>query len=357
MHDDAYDHPVRPLLLLRELGLSLALLLPCLLSIELMMRTETVYRGLPLARPYYTFDVTRRIHDLERLVAEEGRLDVLFVGSSATRAAIDPKHFDEELRRTKRGDVVSFNGGMSSMYPSGAKLYLEHVWLERARPRFVLHGIREAELASRAKRPNYLRHGRIEALWLQGSPIAALQAALLDELKLLQYRGTLNTVLSRAKDGEPWHIRERGESVSDERGFRREKRPLAKTRRRGSKRLWKYGGKPEDERYARSLPALEAMHELCKRSGATYVLVNLPEHPERFGKRYGPAFFDDYHRRTRAWARARGVALLDVTDAQLGAFADDRWYSDYHHLSPEGAEHFTEMLAARFGALLRGRER
>lgn len=357
MHDDAYDQPVRPLPLLRELGLSLALLLPCLLGIEHVMRTETVYRLLPLARPYYTFDVTRRIHDLEQLVADEGRLDVLFVGSSVTRAAIDPRHFDRELRQKKRGDVVSFNGGMSSMFPSGAKLYLEHVWLERARPRFVLHGIREAELASRAKRPKYLQHGRIEALWLQRSWIADVQAALLDELTLLQYRGTLITVLSRAKDGKRLHIRERGEQASDERGFRREKRPLARARRGGSKRLWRYGGKPDDKRYARSLPALEAMHELCRRNGATYVLVNMPEHPERFGKRHGRALFDDYHRRTRAWARAHGVALLDVTDAQLGAFADDRWYSDYHHLSPEGARRFTELLAARFGALERGVDR
>lgn len=356
--DHAYDQPVGPLALARELGLSLLVLALCLAAVELALRTETAYRLLPLARPYYSFDVTRRVHDLERLMQDRDRLDVLFVGSSVVRAAIDPRRFDAALKKQGHSKLTSFNGGLSTMYPTGAKLYLEHVWLGRAHPRFVLHGVREAELRSGQKRPSYLDHGRVEPLWRERTFLADAQAALLGELRLLQYRGTLHTVLTRMKNGTPWHIRERGERASDARGFRREKRPLSVSRRHGSKRLWKYGAnKPRAGRYKISLPALEAMHALCKRAGATYVLVNMPEHPERFGKRYGQATFDDYHRRVRAWADAHGVPLLDVTDARLSAFADDRWYSDYHHLSPNGAQHFSDLLAARFAALLRGGRR
>ncbi len=355
MTDRTDDQPVRPLVLLRELGLSLVVVALCLVLVELALRTETAYRLLPLARPYYSFDVTRRVHDLEQLVQEHGRVDVLFVGSSVVRAAIDPRRFDAALSKQGQPAITSFNGGLSKMYPVGAKLYLEHVWLERAHPRFVLHGVREAELRSGQKRPTYLDYGRIEPLWRERSVLGRAQATLLAELQLLQYRGTMNTVLSRMKNGSPWHIRESGERPSDVRGFRREKRPLAVNRRHASKRLWKYTGKqPRAKRYAISMPALEAMQALCKRAGATYVLVNMPEHPERFGKRYGRATFDDYHRRVRAWADAHGVPFLDVTDARLDAFADDRWYSDYHHLSPDGAQHFTDLLAGRFAALLRG---
>ena len=88
------------------------------------------------------------------------------------------------------------------------------------------------------------------------------------------------------------------------------------------------------------------MRDLCDAAGAVYVLVNMPEHPERFAAQHGPATHRDYHERIRAWAAEHGVPFLDVTEADLAAFAKDKWYSDFHHMSPAGAARFSTLLAS-----------
>ena len=252
--------------------------------------------------------------------------------------------------------MLSFNGGFSKMYPSGAQLYLEHVWLAQTKPRFVLHGIRPNELMSQQSSPRYLKHGLIESLWLEKNPLAMLEAELLGASKLLQYRGTLITSLTRWSRGKPLHLaRERGEMGADQNGYGKHPGKLSTLLKHKSKRLWRYREKPKAKAFERGLKVLDAMRAACERAGVQYVLVQLPEHPNRFGTSQGPALWQAYQSAVKAWAAKHGVPFLDITRGDYNSFGDDAWYADYHHLSPRGAKRLSELVAKDFAALLQQR--
>ena len=337
--------PLTPKLALREFGPSLLILLLCLAGAEALLATDAVFERLPLPKPYYSFDIARRVHDL-RSLRRGGPVDVLFLGTSIVRADIDPKVFDKRLK--KRGVVMtSFNAGLSAVFPPAASLYLKYLWLDAARPRFVLHGLRESELTLASPKPMHLG-GMIDRRWAEGTRASLLEAAIIQRLLLLQYRGTLREVIERFRDGEALNQVEPGERTTDGRGHRRERVPLRKNRARNHKHLWKYKSAPVANRYRNSLPALEAMHEMCVEAGVTYVIVNMPEHAERFSAKHGQALWEDYQRTLRAWAKAHDVPFLDVTDGELRMFEDDKYFSDFHHMSQRGAERFSTLLADRF---------
>jgi len=336
----------------RGLWISAALLLAMLIAAEAALRTSFVFERLPMPRPYYTYDVTRRVHYLTELERVHGPIDVLFVGSSAVRAGFKPPQFDKAVKAAGGGRVLSFNGGLSKMYPGTARLYLAHVWLEQTKPRFVLHGIRPNELVSGSS-GSFLKNGAIESLWLERAPLAMLEARLLGASKLLQYRGTLNMSLERWSADKPLHAaRERGEMGTDSRGYGREKTPLRITRKRHSRRLWLYRKMPNAKQYERGLAVLEAMRAECERHGVQYVLVHLPEHPDRYAREQGGMLWQDYQARVHTWAAAHHVPFIDVTHGDFHRFGADELYSDYHHLSLRGAERLSELVAKDFAKLL-----
>jgi len=313
---------------------------------EYALRIPRIFDLLPLPRPYYTYDVSRRLQHLERLLDERGRLDVLFIGSSVVRADISPTVFDAVASQKIGHPVVSFNGGFSKMYPTGAVLYVENLWLPRTRPRLIIHGVREAELASQQHAPYYLKHGRLESLWMSDDPWDRLEAKLVGTVHLLQYRGALAKIVSRLADGGAVNVRERGEMVTDARGYRTEPGSLTRSRGRG-KRNWRYDSPPKPGRYGRGFPAIEHIHALCKKAGIQYVLVHLPEHPTRFETSVGPAVWTDYKDRIRAFAAQHDIPYVDVTDGDLSVFGHARFFSDFHHMRPEGTKLFSTMLAER----------
>jgi hypothetical protein len=248
---------------MRSLALSAAILLALLGAAEAALRTDFVFTRLPMPRPYYSPDVLRRLHYLELLERERGPIDVLFVGSSVVRAGIQPGPFDRAVKQATGKPVVSFNGGFSKMYPSGARLYLEHVWLEHTQPRFVFHGVRANELSSSGG-PSYLKHGLIESLWFDRSPLAPYEAKLLTKSRLLQYRGTLNTVLKRWSQDDPLHVaRETGEMGTDTNGYRKESGTLASKKKGKSKRLWRYDEPLKANEYERAFKAIDQRTTGC----------------------------------------------------------------------------------------------
>ena len=134
---------------LREFAISLLVLVALLVGAELALRSDYAFDHLPVPRPYYTFEVTRSLRWLDRLRRQRGEIDVLFVGSSAMRAAVDPARFDARYEQRTHQPLVSFNGSMSKMAPTAVRMYLEGVWLTHARPRYVLHGVRPTELITK----------------------------------------------------------------------------------------------------------------------------------------------------------------------------------------------------------------
>lgn len=332
---------------------SLGALLLVMAGAELGLRSDWAYENLPVPRAYYTYDVTRRVHYLNALQRDHGRLDALFIGSSVVRSDIRPRIVDRRLEERSGGKkFVTFNVGLSKMFPTGAVLYLERLWLERAHPRLVVHGVREVELASRQSKPYYLKHGRIESLWLEDTWLSNLEADLIRDLALLQQQGILQRSIARLSQGEALHQYEKGEIVANVRGFRAERGKVQSARKRKSRRLWRYRKAPKPDRYERQLAAIDRMHALCEARGIQYVLLHLPEHPERFKTKHGPAIWADYKQRVRALAAERGIPFIDATNGDLHMFANDKYYADYHHMRPAGASRFSIKVADQLLKLL-----
>lgn len=332
---------------------SLGALLVVLGGAELALRSDFAFETLPVTRNYYTYDVTRRLKNLRTLQRDDGPVDVLFVGSSVMRSDIRPSIVDRRLQQRTGEHFVSFNAGQSKMFPSGAALYLERLWLERMTPRLVVHGVREAELASRQKKPYYLKHGRIEELWLQDTWGSNLQADLIRDVALLQQQGIMRRTIGRLREGRALHQVEKGEIMANGRGFRAERGTVQAARKRKSKRLWRYRKKPRASRYKYSLRAIDRMHAACESRGIQYVLLHLPEHPERFQTEHGPAIWADYKQRVRSLAAERGIPYIDITGGDLRMFANDKYYADYHHMRPAGASRFSIKVADGLLPLLR----
>jgi hypothetical protein len=337
------------LAILKDSALSLVGVLLVLGCAEGLLRTQAVSEALPLPLIYYGYDVPRKLQLLDRLVDKEPQLDVLFVGSSIVRAAFDPRTFDRERRSHTKRRSVSFNAGLPSMFPAGTAMYLERVWLRHARPRFLLLGVREIELRSTHRVLKELRSGRLESLWYGPKPFSPLRGDVFQQLHVLHYRGTVHKIMKRLQAGKPLNDVERGEYTTDAWGFRGQPGVLSKKYKSGKGRfLWKYGNRIPKDRYRVSFPLLERMHALCKTRGIRFVLVNVPEHPERFGSKLGKDVWKAYHEDVSAWAVANGVPFLDITDGDYKRFGKNSHFADFNHLRPAGAKHFSKLLGAQF---------
>jgi hypothetical protein len=341
----------------RSLALSAVLLIALLGLAEAALRTSYVFEAPPIPMPYYTYDVTHRLHHFDMLTRERGPVDVLFVGSSVVRAGFRPQVFDKAVHKAGGGQVLSFNGGFSKMYGDGVRMYFEHVWLAHDKPRFALHGIRPNELMSELERaPSFLRHSLVESLWFEDNPLSMLEAELIGRSKLLQYRGTLNAFLQRWSKGQPIHSSPAHDKLlSDSTGYRQEPGKLSTLLRHKRGRLWTYSVKVKRSDFERGLRVLDAMRRLCAKAGVQYVLMHLPEHANRYGHERGPATWQLYQEMVKTWAKVHDVPFIDVTRGDYKRFADVEHYSDYHHLSASGAKVLSELVAQDFAALLKAR--
>jgi hypothetical protein len=325
------------------------MVLVVLAGVEAALHFHQVRAMLPPRTHYFHSFIPRRLAALERLTSVRDRVDVLFVGSSIVMTNVHPLLFDT-IVGSESGRVVSFNVGMPGIWPSTVHLYLEHVWLPVARPRMVVQGIRYAELAatSDAKQTTPVWSGRVEAGWRESDVITRLYAALIGHVHLLQYRGTWNSTLERYRDGRV------GTSAGADVGSALhgyEPRPagLADVSR------WEEDlpndGTCEANGCAVGFQALRRTIAVARATGATYVLVNVPEDEMRWR---GPARaerYTAYVTALRDFAASEGVAFVDPTAGRLGHLRH-ALYNDFAHMTAEGSRQFTRALAERMGALV-----
>jgi hypothetical protein len=323
--------------------------------VEIAIRTEPIQNALPIRTHYHEAGVVRRVEALQRVLAQYGRVDVLFAGSSGVRCTIRPTEFDSLVSRS--GELVSFNAGMSGLWPRAVRLYLEDLWLPQAHPRIVVQGIRYGELVASPRARSYddiVHRGIVESAWVEGTRLGRLKAATFEHVHLLQYRGTWPSWLMRYRDGEPDDIEEDElRVVTDPRGWTPRLPTLDVVL--ASHRLDNERPNPAIDDVRRVADALEDIRSAAlatRRAGAEYVLLNVPEHAFRWSGADGRARYASYLDTLRRLAADEGFAFVDVTDGDPQRFASAREYSDYHHMSPAGADRFTRLLAAEFGGHL-----
>jgi len=324
---------------------------------ELILRTPAVRQILPIRTHYHEAGIVRRVEALEQLLAERGTIDILFVGSSIVRCNIQPLDFDRAVMGRGLREV-SFNGGLSGLWPKAVALYVEHLWLPKAHPAMVVQGIRFGELHSspRARRESAILSGPIEGLWGTNSPTRSMEISALERIHLLQYRGTLPRWLASYESGAPGENLDDDERVAtDPRGWTARLPTLDVALSRGLLHAEApYSAPIKDAETDAALAAIARTAELCRRAHVRYVLVNVPEHAFRWSGPDGARRYAEYVETLRALAQSLSFEFVDVTNGDPHRFANDAEYSDYHHMSPAGAHRFTMMLASELGARLPG---
>lgn len=320
-----------------------------LMGVELALRVPRVMNVLPLRTHFHEPGVVTRVEALRNLVLEHGYVDVLFVGSSIIRCNIRPDRFDAVVSANTHQELVSFNAGMSGLWPDAVGLYLEGLWLPLARPRVVVQGIRLGELipSRNARKYTDIVNGTVESSWSEASAVGRLRAAAFEHVHLLQYRGTWPAWLLEYQNGR------RGEEQADElrvftdpRGWTPRTPTLDVVLARHLLDKEKpYAAIDDDAAIAGALEAIRASFRATRRAGAEYVLLNVPEYAFRWSGPDGRAGYAAYLNVLQQLADREGFPFVDVTNGDPQQFASPADYSDYHHMSPEGAQRFTSLVA------------
>jgi hypothetical protein len=324
--------------------------LAMLAATELLLRVPAVSDAGPIRTHLREPGAVVRLQALERVRAQYGRVDVLFVGSSVVRCNIRPLVFDQLLNSGGRS-MVSFNAGLSGLWPDAVRLYLEDLWLTSARPRVVVQGIRYGELfpSPRARDYSDIASGVLESAWEDRTVIGRLKALPFEHLRLLQYRGIWPTWLLRYSNGNPGDAgQDELRIYTDPRGWTPRTPTLDVVRRRHMLDKEQPNPAIDVAKCRNALDQIRRSARAARRAGAEYVLVNVPEHAFRWSGPDGRERYRNYLDTLRALAAREGVAFVDVTGGDPAQFSSEAEYSDYHHMSPAGADRFTRLLAQEF---------
>jgi hypothetical protein len=344
----------RPLLQFqpRILTASFGAIVVLLALIELTLRIPFVQNALPIRTHLHEPGVVVRLQTLERLKLHYGHIDALFIGSSIVRCNIRPLLFDDLIQRETGAKVVSFNAGMSGLWPAAVRLYAERLWIPEARPRLVVQGIRYGELvpSPRARKYDEIVTSPVESAWEEPGLSAWLRANTYRHLHLLQYRGVWPMWLRRFERGRSNAPEDDELRVfTDPRGWTPRLPTLSVNRARNLLRGETPNPALDPHASAEAFEAIRQTARAAQRSGARYVLVNVPEHAFRWSGSDGRARYATYLAALRRVAADEHVTFIDVTDADPYRFSNDADYADYHHMSPEGAARFTTLLATTIG--------
>jgi hypothetical protein len=336
----------------RILSATFASIVAMLAATELVLRVPAVQRQLPIRTHFHEPGVVVRLETMEALKRQFHRIDVLFVGSSIIRCNVRPLLFDALLADRGHGEVVSFNAGMSGLWPAAVRLYLEQLWLPKAHPRLVVQGIRFGELfpSPSARKYDAIVGGPVESAWQYPGVLPGIRARAFERVHLLQYRGIWPLWLQRYRDGRNDAPDDDEVRVfTDPRGWT----PRLPTLDIVLARHYLNGEKPnpaltDSAEWKTSVEEIRRSCRAARRAGAEYVLVNVPEHAFRWSGPDGRERYQVYLGVLKNLAEADRFPFVDVTDGDPARFALAAEFSDYHHMSPEGAAHFTRLLAGAF---------
>lgn len=332
-----------------------AILTVILLAIaEVILHVPAIRNVLPPSRIYYSNDVEPRLQALNSTLRSEGRVDVLFIGSSIVRTNFRPIVFDSVVQEVAGREVVSFNGGLSGLPPAGVRLYLQHFFLPRVNPTVVFQGIRYPELvlSHPASSVESLAHGLVEPLWMDPTLPNRVRATIREHVELFQFQGLLAGIVQDRRFpprwAEPYEIDSRGWNARHkdvtERVSRGEMEPLESH----DDAVW------DRDAAQRGLEIVREIARLVRSRGSEFVLVNVPEHAGRYGTPASREDYREYLNLVERFSEEMGIPFIDVTNGDPSAYGKDAWFNDGHHMTAEGAHHFTVPLARRWARQIAG---
>lgn len=329
-----------------------AFVLAAMVAAEAALRVPAVRLLLPARTHYYHASIAQRLDDLEQVVAAHGGVDVLFVGSSIVRADVHPLMFDRVFEPDR---LVSFNAAMDGIWPAGVELYLRNLWLEAARPRVVVQGIRFPELrvTTPAKHESQIWAGTVEAGWRRDNVFATAASAMAQRLRVLQYRRALTNTLHRYAAGAP------GRVTGDVSIRGHEPRPVSFEALETMKADLSNDGSCGEGACDPGFAAIRLTRDAARQAGADYVLLNVPEHGSRWSGTDGASRYRQYLDSVRAFAGVEGIPFVDPTEGDPFRFDAPHAYADLSHMTSAAAGRFSTMLAGHLRSTLapEGRQR
>ena len=324
---------------------SIIAVLGLLVLTDFLLHLEPVRHRLPQASPYYNPAVELRLRALKTFLKELGQPDMLFIGSSVVRTNFSPLEFDSVFHKISGQKIISFNGGLSDLDPGPVAFYLEKFWLTSCQPKIILQAVRYEELLSHYSAENYpvFQTSIYEPLWLENNLNSRIRLFLLDHVNLYYYSGAMTEFLRypRLPINRPLTY------IIDSRGHNPMKIGMVEAKESGllTGDFTYYDDIP-DSVMQLNLNALKRSHALCQQHGIKYLLVNMPEHGDRFmADPDGLKRYRDYITILQQFAEELNIEFIDITNNDPQTYQKDELFSDYYHMSPKGTSQFTKSLA------------
>jgi hypothetical protein len=329
----------------------IAIVLALLAGAEAALRLPQVRSLLPARTHYYHPAIAQRIDAMDRVKLVHGRVDVLFIGSSIVVTNVHPLLFDSVVGQ-QRNSLVSFNAGLSGLWPISVHLYTEHLWLPLTRPRIVVQGVRYPEISAttHAKNETQVWTGRIEPSWREAGILTRAHAAAISRVSLLQYHGALTRHLQQFRQGRIGTVSPDEDDEYAVRGYNPRGASLKESIDDWEADL-PNDGTCDAGRCAVGFAALRRTIAAVRAAGGAYVLVNIPEHATRWRGAGGVERYRHYVESLRGFATAERVDFIDPTDGDPFRFAETP-YNDLAHMTAAGARQFTRELAVRMAPVV-----
>lgn len=279
-------------------------------------------------------------------LARLGKPDVLVLGTSAIRNALQPDVL-EELIAAETGEEVHVQGlAQSAMSLKAQRLLVEGLAQLELLPDTVITGLTPVSLGGDNRDGDWFIHSELGQAWRGCADIAdpteAIDCWLGQASAMWRWRGRPEQLLSAARSGVPRTWREDGRTLH-ENGWTSEK-PATERQLRNAipstlERL-------QEEIFVPAFVFNEFMGLVSdlRSHGVQVVVVEMP---------YQPMLVEALLQRNPAWEEQRraGFALLeqaadvDIVEIEaLGDWATASAFHDLRHLSHKGAEPFTRQL-------------
>jgi len=309
---------------------------------EVGMRVPALARVAPKPKPFYDAGVSDRLGKLNAFVQSRGAADVLVIGSSVVRTNVVPRIVMDAWQSSGVESRV-FNAGLSALQPAEAIFFAERLLLDKAKPKVVIQFVRGEEAASEVTLANSttLPKGRIERTWLADSKTGDNVWKLTQASKMAEYYGAMSNALAvplRPLNGLTF--------PTDAEGFGPTQVKLADTRTVAPGLLTQPDCNTLD-RMSKPFPTLEASlkeaQRLATAKGIRWVVVPMPEHPSKWKQ---PEAFALFTKQLESLAKNYGLEFANPFGNDLTALENEDWWSDYHHMSPKGAEELSRRFAA-----------
>ncbi len=324
---------------------SILAVLGFLLIADILLRQGPIRDNLPQANPYYNPGVELRSRALKTFLNEYGQPDMLFIGSSVVRTNFSPLIFDSVYQKITAQKISSFNGGLSDLDPDPVSFYLEKFWLKLCKPKIILQAVRYEELKSDFTAENYpvFQTSIYEPLWLKNNLSSQTRLFLLDHVKLYYYSGALTEFLRYPR----FPVNRPLLHAIDSRGHSPMKIGMVEAKKSGLLTGdFTYHDDIPDKSLELNLNALKRTYTLCQQHGIKYVLVNMPEHGDRFlAAPDGLERYKNYITSLQNLADELSIKFIDLTSADPQTYQKDELFSDYYHMSPAGTKKLTTDLA------------